>query len=96
MTEATDAKPEPGWYVVTTSDGRLDCQWRDSAEVFTPGWRAISIADLLRNAARYRWLLERNHHRPEWLRQISGLSADTVAAIIDAEMARDRKPEGGE
>jgi len=94
MTEAADAKPEPGWYVVTEEGAQPGCIYRYSGGFYLlperpvelpPGWTlGPSIADLLRDAARLR---EENNRLRETLARLSNFEAREKAHRILAEFA---------
>lgn len=100
MTEAADAKPEPGWYVgywrkevfpVHFTGLLYEIPSAQYAEPFLPpGWTlGPAITGLLRDAARYRWL--RDNLSEAWEVTWQASDGDELGALIDAEMARERK-----
>ena len=105
---AEDAKPEPGWYWITTPHNP------GFPMRYIPGHGWIlagtikkelplgctlgpSIAELLRDAERYRWLRDRPiaPFECEYPGNWRFLSAEERNETVDAEIARDRHPGGG-
>ena len=102
----TDANPKPGWYVATDQDGITQCIWRASSGEWhcaawgypvdlPPGWTlGPRIEDLLRDAARYRWLLKQTAISGTELYDLYAAcnwepAEGQIDALIEAEIARE-------
>jgi len=105
MTEAAaDAKPESeiGWYVIMNDKGEcMTCWWnQDLSPLPQNSYPRVSIADLLRDAAMYRWIV---NLEGDWANRMDDIyaacnwrpTAEQVDALISAEIARKRKLEDG-
>jgi hypothetical protein len=90
-----DTNPEAGWYWIRSSDSdaefpirlREDGYWLlgggHGLSGLPPSWRIVArIDDLLRDAARLNWLIERIGLRGE--------SPKEIRQAIDAEIAREK------
>lgn len=105
----TDAAPREGWYIVTPQGGSPICahrslkgQWgingMNVGHDLPPGWTlGPAIDDLLRDAARYRWLISKRRTYKEGARIAQWFddrdlcpSEDEISAMIDAEIAREK------
>jgi hypothetical protein len=101
MTEAADAKLEPeiGWYAIVNNKGELmTCWWnQDLSPLPEGGYPRASIADLLRDAGRYRWIV---NPEGDWANRLDDIYAacnwrpteGQVDALIDVAIAGESKP----
>ena len=102
----TEFNLKPGWYIATDQDGTTQCCiWRASGEWhcadwdytigMPPGWViGPRIEDLLRDAARYRWLLKQTVISGTELYDLYAAcnwepAEGQIDALIDAEITRE-------